>query len=82
MLKQKRTSASSRLTSHSRKEANPTASFVELLADSIAADCLIEVEGTGGARLRIQMRMSAPEVLSLVRDWRERSASAGWEKDE
>ena len=53
----------------------PPAEFVELLSDSIGADCLIEVEGAGGARLRIQMRMSAPEVLSLVRDWRVGSVS-------
>jgi len=44
---------------------------VELLAGSIgAADCVIELEGVGG-RMRIQMKLTAPEVMSLVRDWRE-----------
>jgi hypothetical protein len=50
---------------------------MELLADSVADDCLIEVEGAGGARMRIRMKMSTPEVLSLVRDWRE--AAADWQ---
>jgi hypothetical protein len=56
----------------------PTA-FVELLGESIAsvgsraADCLIEVEGAGGARLRIRMRMSTPEVVNLVQGWQGRA---------
>jgi hypothetical protein len=49
---------------------------MELLANSVGADCLIEVEGAGGARMRIRMKMSTPEVLSLVRDWRDRGAEA------
>lgn len=45
--------------------------FVELLAGSIAAaQCVIELEG-GGGRMRIQMKLTGPEVMSLVRDWRE-----------
>ena len=76
MLKPTRTPSSS-LTNHSSKRRTARIGFVELLAESIAADCLIEVEGAGGARLRIQMRMTAPEVLSLVRDWGDRSAGTG-----
>jgi hypothetical protein len=60
------------LTAQTATRTTSPAEFVELLADSIAADCLIEVEEAGGARLRIQMRMTAPEVLTLVRDWRSR----------
>ena len=48
----------------------PTA-FVELLADSIAADCLIELEGAGGSRMRIRMKMSPSEVVNLVQNWLE-----------
>ena len=48
----------------------PTA-FVELLADSIAPDCLIELEGAGGSRMRIRMKMSPSEVVNLVQNWRE-----------
>jgi hypothetical protein len=44
---------------------------VELLADSIATDCLIELEGAGGSRMRIRLKMSPPEVVNLVRNWRE-----------
>lgn len=51
------------------------ADFVELLAGSIDGgglrpDCVVEVEG-GGNRMRIQMRLSAGEMMSLVRDWRD-----------
>ena len=52
------------------REAAPT-DFVELLTGSIAAtDCVIELEGRGG-RMRIQMKMTTPQVMSLVRDWRD-----------
>jgi hypothetical protein len=55
------------------KRGTEPATFVELVAGSIGADCLIEVEGRGG-RMRIQMKLTAPEVMNLVRDWRERPA--------
>ena len=47
------------------------AAFVEMLAGSMAADCLIELEGCGRGRMRLQMKLSAPEVMSLVRFWRD-----------
>jgi hypothetical protein len=52
------------------KRGSAPPEFVELLAGSIGADCVIEVEGQGG-RMRIQMKLTAPEVVSLVREWRE-----------
>ena len=55
------------------KRVTEPATFVELVAGAIGSDCLIEVEG-GGGRMRIQMKLTAPEVMSLVRDWRERQA--------
>jgi hypothetical protein len=50
------------------------ADFVELLAGSIGVagsppDCVVEVEG-GAGRMRIQMKLTAAEMMSLVRDWR------------
>lgn len=56
-----------RVTAPFNRVTAPTA-FVEMLADSIAGDCLIEVESANG-RMRVQMRLTAPEVMSLVRDW-------------
>lgn len=55
------------------KRGTAPAAFVELLTEPLVGpgDCLIEVEGAGGGRLRIQMRMSVAEVHSLVREWRE-----------
>jgi hypothetical protein len=53
------------------KRVTEPATFVELVAGAIGSDCLIEVEGRGG-RMRIQMKLTAPEVMNLVRDWRER----------
>jgi hypothetical protein len=53
------------------KRSNAPAAFVELVADSLATDCLIEVEGASGVRMRIRMKMSTPEVLNLMRNWRE-----------
>lgn len=53
------------------KERTAPTAFVELLADSIAGECLIEVEGAEGGRMRIRMKMSTPEVMNLVRCWRE-----------
>jgi hypothetical protein len=51
---------------HRSKGAN----FVELLAGSIGTNCVVEVEG-GGNRMRIQVKLSAAEVMSLVREWRD-----------
>ena len=45
------------------------ASFVELVADSITGDCLIELERAGGERMRIRMKMNTPEVMNLMRYW-------------
>lgn len=62
----------------------PTA-FVEILGETIAsegstaADCLIEVEGASGARMRIRMRIKTGEVLSLVRAWRDGTAKTNSE---
>lgn len=60
-------SPSNRVTAPSNRVTAPTG-FVEMLADSIGADCLIEVESANG-RMRVQMKLTAPEVMSLVRDW-------------
>ena len=57
----------------SAKRGTAPTEFVELLAGSIAADCVIEVEGRGG-KMRIQMKLTPPEVVSLVRDWGEGSS--------
>ena len=68
------TRATGRTRARTRKatvrEAGST-DFVELLTGSIGAtDCVIELEG-GGGRMRIQMKLTTPQVMSLVRDWRE-----------
>lgn len=74
-----------RSTDAPNKIAVPTA-FVEMLGETIAskastgADCVIEVEGAGGARMRIRTRMRPAEVLSLVRDWRETAGETGGEE--
>ncbi len=78
-LKRSRTPDSHQLPAQATTRTTPPTAFVELMADSLATNCLIEVEGAGGARLRIQIRMSAPEVLRLVRDWREGLVGAGRE---
>lgn len=60
--------------------------FVEMLGETIvskgstAGNCLIEVEGASGARMRIRMRIKTAEVLSLVRDWRDATAETGGER--
>lgn len=51
------------------------AEFVELLARSIDGagvrpDCVVEVEG-GAGRMRIHVKLSAAEVMGLVREWRD-----------
>ena len=56
------------------KKATGSTAFVELLAESIAADCLIDLDGAGGSRMRIRMRLTALEVMRLVRDWRDGEA--------
>lgn len=69
-----RKSSSPRKPGRSKKGTTPP-TFVELLGESIAsggsrgADCVIEVEGTSGTRMRIRMRMSTAEVLGLIGDW-------------
>jgi len=74
-LKRSRTPASHQLPAQASTRTIPPTAFVELMGDSLATNCLIEVEGAGGTRLRIQMRMSGPEVLRLVRDWRDSDGS-------
>jgi len=78
-LKRSGARASRQLPAQASTRTTPPTAFVELMADSLATNCLIEVEGAEGARLRIQIRMSAPEVLRLVRDWREGLVGAGRE---
>jgi hypothetical protein len=78
-LKRSGTAARRQLPAQARTRTSPPTGFVELMSDAFATNCLIEVEGAGGARLRIQMRMSGPEVLRLVRDWRDRSDGSGRE---
>jgi hypothetical protein len=50
----KRRSAPPKRTETTKRRTPPTA-FVELLADSIGGDCLIEVEDAGGARMRDEL---------------------------
>jgi len=66
----KRRATAPRRAERAKRSRAPTA-FVELLADSLTTDCLIEVEGASGGRMRIRRKMSTPEVLHLVRDWGE-----------
>jgi hypothetical protein len=50
--------------------------FIELLnpvGDS-PAECLIELEGASGGRMRIQMKVTPPEISRLIRAWRESEA--------
>ena len=74
-----RKTSAARGTRRPKKRTAP-AGFVELLGESIASggsrggDCVIEVEGTSGTRMRIRMRMSTPEVLRLIGDWQGRAA--------
>ena len=81
-LKRSRTGSRRQLPAQASTRTTPPTAFVELMADSLATNCLIEVEGAGGTRLRIQKRMSAPEVLRLVRDWREGLAGGSREGQE
>lgn len=80
-LKRSRTPGSRQLPAQASTRTTAPTAFVELMADSLATKCLIEVEGASGARLRIQKQMSAAEVLRLVRDWREGLGAGreGWE---
>jgi hypothetical protein len=63
-----------RVSAASSAPASPAAppTFVELLnaACPTSAECLIELEGAGGGRMRIQIKISPPEVASLIRAWR------------
>lgn len=74
-----RKTSARRRTGRSKKRMAPPA-FMELLGESLAsggsrgADCVIEVEGTSGAIMRIRMKMSTPEVLGLIGDWQGRAA--------
>ena len=50
------------------------ASFVELITPRSAtmADCVIEIESSGGGKMRIQWKASAPpDWASLLRAWRD-----------
>jgi hypothetical protein len=69
-----------------RKKRVAAPAFVELLGESIVgggstdSDCVIEVEGASGARMRIRTRMSAAEVVGLIGEWRERTAERRGER--
>jgi hypothetical protein len=65
-----------RMAAGSPPPATAPPAFVELLnpAGPMAADCLIELEGAGGGHMRIQMKITPPEVASLIRAWRAREA--------
>ena len=54
-----------------RRSRTASAAFVELVTDSIGGECVIELEGRGGGRMRIRTRMSMPEVMNLMRYWEE-----------
>jgi hypothetical protein len=69
--KRKASRRSDHILSLTANRASEPPAFIEILSDTIASECLIEVEGAGG-RMRIQMKLSAPEVMNLVRDWRAR----------
>lgn len=43
--------------------------FMELIGGSIGGECVIEMEGAGKGRLRIQMKLTALDVINLVREW-------------
>ena len=64
-----RSNASRNSRTETIKRRSAPAAFVELLSGAIAADCLIELEGAGGGRLRLRRKLTAAEVMSLVRDW-------------
>ena len=56
-----------------KKKATKPA-FVELIADHSAtmAECVIEFESSGGSKMRIQWKATAPpDWTSLLRAWRE-----------
>jgi hypothetical protein len=61
-----------RLATASAPPATSPMTFVELVnpAGANAADCVIELEGAGGGRMRIQMKITPPEVASLIQAWR------------
>jgi hypothetical protein len=84
-ISSRRRTSSKRNDSAARRARTPkkrtvSPAFVELLGESIAsggsrgADCVIELECASGARMRIRMRMSTPEVLGLIGDWQGRAA--------
>jgi len=64
------TALKKRLAAGSPAPAMAPPTFVELLHSPGGADCLIELEGAGGGRMRIQMKITPPEVASLIRAWR------------
>ena len=65
-----------RMAAASPPPATPPPTFVELRnpAGEMAADCRIELEDAGGGHMRIQMKITPPEVASLIRAWRAREA--------
>ena len=57
-----------------RHKTAPKPAFVELVAPRSTAleDCVIEFESSGGAKMRIQWKASAPpDWASLLRAWRD-----------
>ena len=67
------TALKKRMETGSLPAAAPSPTFMELLnpAGPPAADCLIELQSAAGGCMRIQLKITAPEVASLIRAWRE-----------
>ena len=58
------------------RPATAPAGFVELLAPAAetSADCLIEVEGARGGKLRVQARLAPAGLARLMQAWRDAEA--------
>ena len=58
------------------RPAAAPAGFVELIAPAAetAADCLIEVEGARGGKMRVQARLAPAGLARLIQAWRDAGA--------
>jgi hypothetical protein len=58
------------------RPAAAPASFVELVAPAAetSADCLIEVEGARGGKMRVQARLAPAGLARLIQAWRDAEA--------
>jgi hypothetical protein len=67
-----------RLQAAREKKATPAPTFVEVVAGEFSpgpAECVLEVEEAGGARMRIQLKGGAvPDLVALVRAFRPESS--------